>query len=200
MPPETAEPAGASGAEGAAKSDDPEEPAVDPGSAMSSTGTTISRSRSFGLEASTISHSRPAPTRNRPIRSSGRWVAERPIRCTPSGRLGRPSTSSLAWSSSGSPCFTRRSNRSRVSARCDPRFEGATAWISSTITASTPVRISRAPELIIRYSDSGVVMRMSGGVFRIERRSDWGVSPVRSATEIGAPIPASGARRFRSMS
>ena len=44
----------------------------------------------------------------------------------------------------------RRSSRSSVSARCEPRFDGATAWISSTITASTPPRISRACELIIR--------------------------------------------------
>jgi hypothetical protein len=41
---------------------------------------------------------------------------------------------------------------------------------------------------------------MSGGSRRIARRSDWGVSPVRRATEIGAPIPCSGARRLRSMS
>ncbi|GAA4817036.1 hypothetical protein GCM10023353_24440 [Tomitella cavernea] len=39
----------------------------------------------------------------------------------------------------------------------------ATEWISSTITVSTPVRVSRADEVSIRYSDSGVVMRMSGG-------------------------------------
>ena len=45
---------------------------------------------------------------------------------------------------------TMWSNRSRVSARCDPRLVWATAWISSTITASTPVRISRTELLIIR--------------------------------------------------
>ena len=87
-----------------------------------------------------------------------------------------------------------------MSARCEPRLEGATAWISSTITASTAPRISRAPELIIRYSDSGVVIRMSGGSRRILRRSDCGVSPVRNATETGAPIPCRGALRLRSMS
>ena len=93
------------------------------GSTMSSTGTTISRSNCFGSEASTISHSRPVPTRNSPMRSSGRWVADRPI----------------LWMFS----VPRRSSRSSVSARCEPRFDGATAWISSTITASTPPRISR---------------------------------------------------------
>ena len=41
--------------------------------------------------------------------------------------------------------------------------------------------ISRACEVRIRYSDSGVVMRMSGGVRRIAARSLCGVSPVRIA-------------------
>ena len=42
------------------------------------------------------------------------------------------------------------SRRSRVSARWEPRLLCATAWISSTITASALVRISRAPEESIR--------------------------------------------------
>ena len=95
---------------------------------MSSTGTWIFRSSSFLRPASTISHARRGPTRNRPISSSGRCVAERPIRC------------------GSSPPFevTPCESRSSVSARWEPRFDCATAWISSTITASTPVRISRA--------------------------------------------------------
>ena len=77
----------------------------------------------------------------------------------------------------------------------------ATAWISSTITASTPVSISRACEVRIRYSDSGVVIRMSGGLRAIAARSRWGVSPVRMPTlTSSAPIPRSGVRRLRSMS
>ena len=96
------------------------------GSTMSSTGTTISRSSCFGSLASTTLHSRPAPTRNSPMRSRGRCVAERPI----------------LWIEFS---FPSRSSRSSVSARCEPRLEGATAWISSTITASMPPRISRAP-------------------------------------------------------
>ena len=76
----------------------------------------------------------------------------------------------------------------------------ATAWISSTITVSTEWKISRAPEEIIRYSDSGVVIRMSGGLRRIRARSDCGVSPVLSATEMSAPMPRNGAFRLRSMS
>ena len=90
--------------------------------------------------------------------------------------------------------------RSRVSARCEPRFVLATAWISSTMTASTSVKSSRARLVSIRYSDSGVVMRMSGGLRRIAARSFWGVSPVRSATRTSEPMPRSGARRLRSTS
>ena len=81
-----------------------------------------------------------------------------------------------------------------------PRLVGATAWISSTISASTSVRMSRACEVSIRYSDSGVVIRMSGGLRSIAWRSRCGVSPVRSPTVRSAPIPASGARRLRSTS
>ena len=61
--------------------------------------------------------------------------------------------------------------------------------------------ISRACEVRIRYSDSGVVTRMSGGWRTIAARSFWGVSPVRIATVMSsAPIPRIGARRLRSMS
>ncbi len=104
------------------------------GSVMSSTGTRISRSSFLGLPASAISHSRRGPARKRAIRSRGRWVAERPIR----------------WTSEPPFEVTRCERRSRVRARCAPRFDCATAWISSTITASAPVRISRAPEVMIR--------------------------------------------------
>ena len=72
-------------------------------------------------------------------------MAERPIRCRSAGRSAR-----------------RR--RSSDSARWAPRLVEATAWISSTITVSTPASISRAWEVRIRYSDSGVVIRMSGGL------------------------------------
>ncbi len=62
----------------------------------------------------------------------------------------------------------------------------------------------------MRYSDSGVVMRMSGGVRSIWRRTSAGVSPVRSPTvgsrngsprrSAAARMPAMGARRFLSTS
>ncbi len=80
------------------------------------------------------------------------------------------------------------------------------------IAHSTPVRISRALEVSIRYSDSGVVMSTSGGLRSIAWRSFCGVSPVRMATvmsPLGVPpggvtppaaMPLSGARRFFSTS
>src|SRR3954467_11779390 len=60
--------------------------------------------------------------------------------------------------------------------------------------------MSRAREVSIRYSDSGVVIRMSGGVRSIAARSFCGVSPVRIATLMSPPMPRRGARRLRSMS
>ncbi len=168
-----------------------------PIAAMSSTGTTTCRSSALRVPASTIATSRsvPIPPRKRAIVSSGRCVADRPIRC-----IGGVS-----------PDGSRRaSRRSRLSARWAPRFEPAMAWTSSTMTCSTPRSTSRAALVSIRYSDSGVVIRMSGAWRAIWRRSSAGVSPVRLATEItgggspsraaASPIPVSGARRLRSMS
>ena len=63
---------------------------------------------------SALSRSWPAPTSSRAIASIGRWVADRPTRCT-----GCPATCA---------------SRSRVRVRCEPRLFPATAWISSTIT------------------------------------------------------------------
>ena len=150
---------------------------------MSSTGTTISSSSCFVVPASTISTSRSPPTK-RATSSSGRCVADSAIRCTSRSQ----STSS----------------RSSVRARCEPRFVAATACTSSTITASTVRRISRAfGDVRIRNRLSGVVIRMSGGRRSIAWRSAAGVSPVRTATETSgrgrpsrsaaARMPASGA-------
>ena len=49
------------------------------------------------------------------------------------------------------------------------------------MTVSTPVSASRALEVSMRNSDSGVVMRMSDGVLMNARRSAAGVSPERTA-------------------
>ena len=65
-----------------------------------------------------------APPRKRAASSSGRCVADKPMRC--SGR------------------FTSASSRSSDSARCAPRFVGTSAWISSMMTVSIARSASRA--------------------------------------------------------
>ncbi len=153
---------------------------------MSSTGTTMRTSSWRGLSGSTTVTGR-SPPRNAATRSTGRTVADRPMRCA--------GTRSSA------------SSRSRLSARCVPRLLPATAWISSTITVSTSRSVSRAFEVSIRNSDSGVVIRMSGGRRTMRARSAVGVSPVRTATPSvtgGSPrrsrsafTPCSGSCRLR---
>ena len=109
-----------------------------PSADMSSTGTTTCRSSGLRAPASTIvtSRSGPTPPRNRAIVSSGRCVADRPIRW-----IGR------APGRSGS---RSASSRSRLRTRCAPRFEPAIAWTSSTMTYSTWRRTSRAALVSIR--------------------------------------------------
>ena len=131
-----------------------------------------------------------SPPRKAATLSMGRTVADRAMRCT-----SRPAS---------------RSSRSRLSARCVPRLEPATAWISSMMTVSTRRSVSRAEDVSIRYSDSGVVMSTSGGLRRSLSRSRAVVSPERTPTvtsATGCPsraasprIPASGMRKFRSTS
>ncbi len=117
-----------------------------PSSAMSSTGTMTSISIGLRWPASTIVTGRGpsvvCPPRNRAISSSGRCVADRPMRC------GGVSVS----------C----SSRSSESARCAPRFVAAIAWISSMITQRTLRSVSRACDVSIRYRDSGVVIEDVG--------------------------------------
>ncbi len=86
----------------------------------------------------------------------------------------------------------------------------ASACTSSMITVSTPRRLSLAREVSSRNSDSGVVIRMSGGLLASCLRSSAAVSPVLTPTRICGSgssrrriawlTPASGERRFRSMS
>ncbi len=158
---------------------------------MSSTGTTMLRSICLLLGGSAMVTGR-APPRNEATSPAGRTVADRPIRWA--GRRSAVSASS----------------RSRDRARCAPRLFPAMAWTSSTITVSTPRSASRAFEVSSRNSDSGVVIRMSGGRADSRRRSSGAVSPVRTATWMSGSatpmawavcrIPVSGARRFRSIS
>ncbi len=67
---------------------------------------------------------RSAPPRNRATSSSGRCVADSPIRC---GRVAHSASS-----------------RSSDSAKCAPRLVGTRAWISSMMTVSTVVNMRRA--------------------------------------------------------
>lgn len=78
------------------------------------------------------------------------------------------------------------------------------------ITVCTEAKVSRAAEVSIRNSDSGVVIKTSGGLAMSSRRRAGGVSPDRTPTLIcgtASPsrsatraIPASGVRRLRSTS
>ena len=95
-----------------------------PRSPMSSMGTTISISIGLRTPASMMVTGRQSlffrPPRNRAVSSSGRWVADRPIR----------------WGG----VSLIASSRSRVRDMWAPRLVPASAWISSMITASTRVR------------------------------------------------------------
>ena len=134
---------------------------TEPISVMSSIGTTTVRSQRFSLGGATTSTGL-GPPRNRATSSTGRTVAESPMR----------------WAGAASSS----SSRSSDSARCAPRLVPATAWTSSRMTVSTPRSESRAWEVSIRKSDSGVVIRMSGGVVASLRRSAGEVSPERTPT------------------
>ena len=160
-----------------------------PSALMSSTGTTTSSSMRLLDSGATTTTSR-LPPRKRATSSTGRTVAESPMRRAGAG--------------------SRASSRSRESARCAPRLVPATACTSSTITVSMPRRLSRACEVRMRKSDSGVVMSTSGGRRDCRARSAGGVSPVRIATSTagsGSPrrtasrlMPTRGERRLRSTS
>ena len=166
----------------------------------SSSGISSARSSCLRCPESTIAHrgvpsgwsrSSPAPTSRRAIAEIGRTVADSPTRCT-------------------GPSATCAS-RSRVRARCEPRLFAATEWISSTITVRVARSMARLRSAVTsRNSDSGVVIRMSGGFLSIAARSAAAVSPVRTATRIRgaasprspatAAISRSGASRFCWMS
>ncbi len=164
-------------------------PADSPSCDMSSTGTTTSTSMVLVEGGCTTTTSR-LPPRNRATSSIGRTVADRPTRCA-------------GFSSSAS-------SRSSDSARWAPRLVPLTAWTSSMITVSTPRSDSRAALVSTRNSDSGVVMKTSGGTLLKARRSSAGVSPERMPTRMSGTgrssrwaacrMPVSGLRRLRSTS
>src|ERR1700757_177249 len=162
--------------------------------AMSGTGTCTVSSTVLAARGATMVVG-ACPDRKRASSSGGRTVADSPMRYA-----GGPSRSSCdrSWS------------RSSDSARCAPRLPPAMAWISSTITVWTPARVSRAAEVSIRNSDSGVVISTSGGCAMSWRRPAGGVSPERTPTLMSGAArpwrsailvsPASGVRRLRSTS
>src|SRR5262249_13271144 len=87
------------------------------------------------------------------------------------------------------------SSRSGDSARCALGRSSATAWISSTMTVSTPARFSR-PRVVVRtmYRLSGVVTKMCGGSLAFRCRSPRRAAPGRTRARsrpAGPPAPAS---------
>ena len=131
----------------------------------------------------------------RSSRAAAGW-RDRPIRCGGAAPRGRR---------------RRRSRRSRVSARCAPRFVPAIAWTSSTITCSTPRRTSRAcarehqVERLGRRDQD--VRRVAGDLAAVLGGRVAGpagdrdlAARARRAAAAARAIPASGARRFRSTS
>ena len=165
-----------------------------PRSPMSSTATITCTSSSLRTPALTICTLRAIPSRdpprNRATSSSGRCVADSPMR----------------WNG----LTVISSSRSRETIRCAPRLVGASAWISSMITVSTLASVSRAADVSIKKRDSGVVIKMSGGLRTSCLRSLLDVSPVRMPT-VGSTnispnrsaacwMPTIGARRFFSTS
>ena len=152
-----------------------------PSSRMSSTGTTTSRSSGLRCPASTIVTGR-SPPRKREISSSGRCVADRPIRC-------------------GSVAGDRRQPLQRE------RQVRAALGAGDGVDLVDDHRLDRAQH-VAGAGGQHQVQRLGRGdqdVGRVaaDRRAlGWGVSPLRSATATGgsAPMPASGARRLRSTS
>ena len=147
-------------------------------------GSSIATSRSRLWPQSTITVSwRPGctPESSRATRSSGRWVAESPM------RWSRPPLS-----------VTSASRRSRLKARWLPRLSRASVCTSSTMTVRTPRSSARDEGAVSnRYSDSGVVTRRSGAWRFMAARSAGGVSPVRTATRrpgSGQPSRAASSR------
>ena len=157
-------------------------------------GSSSARSRSRVWPVSTIVQSRGAsagpPTRKRATASIGFCVADSPIRGS-----ARPASAS---------------RRSSDNARWLPRFDDASAWISSTMTERTFDSICRPMWTTAARTTTRASSRGCGARLRSAARSACVVSPVRTAVRIagtGKPscasdsaMPASGASRFTWMS
>ncbi len=96
----------------------------------------------------------PRPAPGSPGRAACAGRCRRPCtRASAPRGSGRPPRAAAAWPTGRSAARavpTSCSSRSSVSARCAPRFDCATAWISSTITHSASRRNSRAREVSMR--------------------------------------------------
>ena len=132
------------------------------GSTIESTGTRISRSSSLRIPVSTIRHVARRPDQEaadlleRLLR--GRQPDPLDLAARPPRSAARASAPGARRAWSTPPRGSRR--------RCTTRVPANSSW---------------ARPVSIRYSDSGVVIRMSGGSRSIAWRSRWGVSPVRTA-------------------
>ncbi len=96
---------------------------------------------------------RPGAAEEPATASAGRTVADRPMRCA------------------GRAAGLQRRPAARATAPDARRASPASACTSSTMTVSTPRSTSRALDVSSRNSDSGVVIRMSGGFAASLRRS-----------------------------
>ncbi len=144
------------------------------GSRRSATGTTTWRSSGLSACASTIVTGRGPAVGLRSAAEEAPDLLDRALRGGQADALERL----LAAVGAHAAPPAARASAPGATRACSP----ATAWISSRITDSTSASVSRAREVSIRYSDSGVVIRMSGGWRSIAARSFWGVSPVRMPT------------------
>ena len=165
---------------------------------MSSTGTSTRRSKAFRAPASTIATGRGFHLRT-PAAAEEARDRPRAAAASPTGRCAAAAGASTS------------SSRSSDSARWAPRLVPATAWISSTITVSTPTRASRAPrgeqqEQRLRRRDQDVG-RLCAASARARRGRVAGADRRRSARGTRSPrrsaacaMPAIGARRLRSTS
>ncbi len=167
-----------------------------PRAAMSSTGTTTSSSRGLRVPASTIvtSRSGPMPPRNRAIVSSGRWVADRPMRCG-----GRP------WSSRSR---SRRSRRQGEVGTALGPGDGVDLVDDDVLDGSEDLaRLAGQEQVQALGGRDEDVGRVAGDLATVLGRRVAGAAGDGDAAVAASPcfwaarpMPVSGARRLRSTS
>ena len=154
--------------------------AVAPRSLMSSTGTTIDRSHDFS-----------GVRRHHPDRMRSTEKGGDPLGWSYGGRQADPLQGCREDEAPADSVSA--SSRSRETSRWAPRLVPARACTSSTITVRTDRRRSRAAEVSIKNSDSGVVIKMSGGrVMRVRRSAPMCLRIARRRSRSAALVPAAG--------